>query len=71
MIGLLSRAITEPGGSFLLVLGPTFSALLADKSLLTNVVGTEPPSINECLEALILGTRFRYLLALNGRMAKP
>jgi hypothetical protein len=35
VIDLLSRAITESGGSFLLVLGPTFSALLTNKSLLT------------------------------------
>ena len=33
VIGLLSRAITELGGSFLLVLGPAFSALLTNKSL--------------------------------------
>jgi hypothetical protein len=40
VIGLLSRAITELSGSFLLVLGPTFSALLTNKSLLTNALGT-------------------------------
>jgi hypothetical protein len=40
VIDLLSRAITELGGSFLLVLGPNFSALLTNKSLLTNAVGT-------------------------------
>ena len=41
VIDLLSRAIinTELGGSFLLVLGPTFSTLLTNKSLLTNAVG--------------------------------
>jgi hypothetical protein len=41
VIDLLSRAIMESGGSFLLVLvlGPTFSALLANRSLLTNAVG--------------------------------
>jgi hypothetical protein len=39
VIDLLSRAITESGGSFLLVLGPTFSALLTNNSLLTNAVG--------------------------------
>jgi hypothetical protein len=33
VIDLLPRAITEPGGSFMLVLGPTFSALLTNKSL--------------------------------------
>jgi hypothetical protein len=38
VIDLLSRAITELGGSFLLVLGPTFSSLLTNKSLLTNAV---------------------------------
>jgi hypothetical protein len=36
---VLSRAIKELGGSFLLVLGPTFSALLTNESLLTNAVG--------------------------------
>jgi hypothetical protein len=30
VIDLLSRVITEPGGSFLLVLGPAFSALLTN-----------------------------------------
>ena len=40
MIDLLPRAIRESGGSFLLVLGPTFSALLANKALLTDAVGT-------------------------------
>jgi hypothetical protein len=40
VIGLLTRAIRESGGSFLLVLGPTFSALLANKALLTDAVGT-------------------------------
>ena len=41
VIGLLTRAIRESGGSFLLVLGPTFSALLTNKALLTNAVGTD------------------------------
>ena len=38
VIGLLSRAITEFGGSFLLVFGPTFSALLTNSALLTAAV---------------------------------
>ena len=45
VIDLTSRAIRESGGSFLLVLGPTFSALLANKSLLTNAVGYSAHSI--------------------------
>jgi hypothetical protein len=40
VIGLLSRPITGPSGSFLLVLGPTFSALLTVSALLTGAVGT-------------------------------
>ena len=40
VIDLVTRAIWESGGSFLLVLGPTFSALLTNKALLTNAVGT-------------------------------
>jgi hypothetical protein len=45
VIGLLSRAITELGGSFLLVLGPAFSALLTNKSLLTDAVGSHRSSL--------------------------
>ena len=33
-------AITESGGSFLLVLGPNFSGLLTNSALLTATVGT-------------------------------
>ena len=44
VIDLLTRAIRESGGSFLLVLGPTFSALLTNKALLTNAVGTASTS---------------------------
>ena len=40
VIDLPTRAIRESGGSFLLVLGPTFSALLTNKALLTDAVGT-------------------------------
>jgi hypothetical protein len=39
VIGPLQRAITEPGGSFLLVLGPALSALLTNSALLTADVG--------------------------------
>ena len=39
VIDLLARAIRESGSSFLLVLGPTFSALLTNKALLTNATG--------------------------------
>ena len=39
VIDSLSRAITESGGSYLLVLGPAFSELLTNNELLTNAVG--------------------------------
>ena len=39
VIDLPTRAIRESGGSFLLVLGPTFSALLTVSALLTGAVG--------------------------------
>ena len=47
VIGLLTRAIRESGGSFLLVLGPAFSALLTNKALLTNAVGCRYTAVSE------------------------
>jgi hypothetical protein len=39
-IDLLSRAITEPGGPFLLVVGPAFNGLLTNSGLFTAAVGS-------------------------------
>jgi hypothetical protein len=50
VIDLASRAIKESGGSFLLVLGETFSELLTNNELLTNAVGTRGTHVAATVE---------------------